>query len=160
MLEVRSADADEINHRLTRMNADDTQCHPESNEGSSIRRFFVGLRTTDRVRHLLPGSLSASSLLKLLVRLYQCTFGIVLPNSCRYQPTCSHYALAALTEHGAVRGTWLTLKRILRCHPFAGGGYDPAPLKHGVRSSEFQVSGSDALPGTTELGTKNMELLG
>jgi putative membrane protein insertion efficiency factor len=68
-----------------------------------------------------------ATFLKLLVRLYQYTLGTVLPNSCRYQPTCSHYALAALGEHGAVRGTWLVVKRILRCHPFARGGYDPVP---------------------------------
>jgi len=68
-----------------------------------------------------------SSFLKLLVRLYQCTLGTVLPNSCRYEPTCSQYALDALTEHGAVGGSWLALKRILRCHPFARGGYDPVP---------------------------------
>jgi putative membrane protein insertion efficiency factor len=65
--------------------------------------------------------------LKLLVRLYRNTVGITLPNSCRYQPTCSQYALNALTEYGAVRGTWLAVKRIARCHPLAAGGYDPVP---------------------------------
>jgi putative membrane protein insertion efficiency factor len=70
-----------------------------------------------------------ATLLKLLVRLYQYTLGTVLPNSCRYQPTCSQYALDALTEYGAVKGVWLTLKRITRCHPFAAGGYDPVPAK-------------------------------
>ncbi|GEM_PF-247451 len=159
MLEVRSADADEINHRLTRMNADDTQCHPESNEGSSIRRFFVGLRMTDRVRrlttrpldHSTTRSLSASSFLRLLVRLYQCTFGIVLPNSCRYQPTCSQYALDALTEHGAVRGTWMAVKRILRCHPFANGGYDPVPTR-GPRTKDQGQSPDFATERRTTTG--------
>ncbi len=66
-------------------------------------------------------------LLRLLVRFYQYTLGAVLPNACRYQPTCSHYALDALREHGAARGSWLTLRRILRCHPFAAGGIDPVP---------------------------------
>jgi putative membrane protein insertion efficiency factor len=70
-----------------------------------------------------------ATFLRLLVRLYRSTLGIVLPNSCRYQPTCSQYALDALTEYGAVRGTWLALKRILRCHPFARGGYDPVPTR-------------------------------
>jgi len=66
-------------------------------------------------------------LLRLLVRCYQHTLGTVLPNTCRYQPTCSHYALEALSEYGAFRGAWLALMRILRCHPFARGGYDPVP---------------------------------
>lgn len=70
-----------------------------------------------------------ATFLRLLVKLYRNTIGITLPNSCRYQPTCSQYALDALTEHGAVRGTWLALKRIARCHPLAAGGYDPVPTK-------------------------------
>ena len=70
-----------------------------------------------------------ATLLRLLVRLYRNTIGIALPNSCRYRPTCSQYALDALTEYGAVRGTWLAVKRIARCHPFAVGGYDPVPTR-------------------------------
>jgi len=70
-----------------------------------------------------------ATLLKLLVRLYRNTIGLTLPNSCRHQPTCSQYALDALTEYGAVRGTWLAVKRIARCHPLAAGGYDPVPTK-------------------------------
>ncbi len=68
-------------------------------------------------------------LLELLVRVYRNSVGLVLPNSCRYQPTCSQYALDALTEHGAAKGVWLTLKRLARCHPFAAGGYDPVPAR-------------------------------
>lgn len=74
-------------------------------------------------------------LLRFLVQVYRNTFGIVLPNSCRYHPTCSQYALDALAEHGAVRGTWLAVKRIARCHPFAAGGYDPVPAK-GLRTKD------------------------
>jgi putative membrane protein insertion efficiency factor len=73
--------------------------------------------------------------LKLLVKLYRNTIGVTLPNSCRYQPTCSQYALDALTEYGAVRGTWLAVKRIARCHPLAAGGYDPVPTR-GLRTKD------------------------
>ena len=66
--------------------------------------------------------------LAFLVRLYQYTLGAVLPNSCRFQPSCSHYALEALRSHGAARGTVLAIRRLLRCHPFSPGGYDPVPL--------------------------------
>ena len=65
--------------------------------------------------------------LSLVVRLYRFTLGTVLPNSCRFHPTCSEYALGALAEHGPIRGSWLALKRLLRCNPFCAGGYDPVP---------------------------------
>lgn len=69
-----------------------------------------------------------SAPLVLLVRLYQVTLGPFLGGQCRYHPTCSHYAVQALKEHGPVRGSLLTLRRIARCHPFARGGYDPVPV--------------------------------
>ena len=65
--------------------------------------------------------------LVLLVRGYQVALSPLLPASCRYYPTCSHYAIEALEKHGALRGGWLALKRIGRCHPFRPGGYDPVP---------------------------------
>jgi len=65
--------------------------------------------------------------LVLLVRGYQVALSPLLPSSCRYYPTCSHYAIEALEKHGALRGGWLALKRIGRCHPFRPGGYDPVP---------------------------------
>ncbi len=68
-----------------------------------------------------------SRLIRSLIRLYQYTLGTVLPRSCRYQPTCSHYALEAVAVHGAARGTLLAIKRLLRCHPWGGHGYDPVP---------------------------------
>jgi putative membrane protein insertion efficiency factor len=66
-------------------------------------------------------------LLILGVRAYQVGLGPLLPASCRYYPSCSAYAIEALERHGALRGTWLSVRRILRCHPFRPGGYDPVP---------------------------------
>jgi uncharacterized protein len=68
-------------------------------------------------------------LLKLFVRGYQYTVGLVLPPSCRYLPTCSEYAIEALQQHGAVQGSYLTFKRLCRCHPFTKGGIDEVPKK-------------------------------
>jgi putative membrane protein insertion efficiency factor len=65
-------------------------------------------------------------LLIQLVLLYRVTLGRLLGGQCRYQPTCSQYAIDAITKHGATRGAWLALKRIARCHPWGGRGYDPA----------------------------------
>ena len=65
--------------------------------------------------------------LVLAVRGYQVAISPMLPPSCRYYPTCSQYAVEALERHGAWRGGWLALRRILRCHPFRPGGYDPVP---------------------------------
>ncbi len=61
------------------------------------------------------------------VRLYQLIISPMLPPSCRFTPTCSQYAIEALEKHGVVKGGWLTLKRIARCHPWGGSGYDPVP---------------------------------
>ncbi len=61
-----------------------------------------------------------------LVWLYRGTLGPFLGGHCRFQPTCSQYMIDAITRHGPVRGTWRGLKRIGRCHPFGGSGYDPA----------------------------------
>lgn len=66
-------------------------------------------------------------LLILGVRLYQVVLSPVLGGSCRYHPTCSAYAIEALERHGALRGSWLAVKRIGRCHPFRPGGFDPVP---------------------------------
>ena len=62
-----------------------------------------------------------------LIKLYQNTVSKVLPNVCRFQPTCSHYAFAAIKRHGFARGSWLAAKRLGRCNPFSEGGYDPVP---------------------------------
>jgi uncharacterized protein len=62
-----------------------------------------------------------------LIRVYQSTIGPALPPSCRYLPTCSQYTYAAIERYGIVKGSWLGLKRIARCHPFGGSGFDPVP---------------------------------
>lgn len=64
-----------------------------------------------------------------LVRVYQLVLSPILPNACRYQPTCSHYMVEAIKVHGVLYGTWLGLKRISRCHPLGGHGEDPVPPK-------------------------------
>ena len=62
-----------------------------------------------------------------LIRLYQRTVSRLTPSVCRYQPTCSEYAVQAVRTHGVLKGLWLGLRRVTRCHPFAAGGYDPVP---------------------------------
>jgi putative membrane protein insertion efficiency factor len=62
-----------------------------------------------------------------LIKLYQNTVSKVLPSVCRFQPTCSQYALEAIKKYGFARGSWLAAKRIVRCNPFTEGGYDPVP---------------------------------
>jgi putative membrane protein insertion efficiency factor len=66
-------------------------------------------------------------ILSVLVRLYQLTLSPLLGGQCRFYPSCSAYALDALAIHGAVRGSALAGKRLLRCHPWNPGGYDPVP---------------------------------
>ena len=66
-------------------------------------------------------------LLKVLVRGYQLLISPLLPPSCRFEPSCSSYAMEALERHGALRGVWLAVRRIVRCHPWGGSGYDPVP---------------------------------
>lgn len=63
-----------------------------------------------------------------LIRLYQATAPVRTPR-CRYLPTCSQYAVEAIEQHGAARGTWLGLRRVGRCHPFGSFGFDPVPEK-------------------------------
>ena len=62
-----------------------------------------------------------------LFRLWQLTFSVILPPSCRFTPSCSHYGMEALRRHGLFAGLWLTVVRIARCHPWGGSGPDPVP---------------------------------
>jgi putative membrane protein insertion efficiency factor len=66
-------------------------------------------------------------LLAGLIRGYQIVLSPLLPPSCRFHPSCSQYALEAVTRHGALKGGWLAARRLARCHPFHPGGYDPVP---------------------------------
>ncbi len=73
----------------------------------------------------------------LLIRGYQKLLSPVIGRNCRYLPTCSEYAAESVTTHGFLRGGWLAIRRIGRCHPFRDGGYDPVPARRGpVRAEE------------------------
>ena len=65
--------------------------------------------------------------IRAMIRAYQLLIRPILPASCRFYPSCSDYAAEAVTRHGPLQGTWLALRRLLRCHPWGGNGYDPVP---------------------------------
>ena len=66
-------------------------------------------------------------LLMLPIRFYRKFISPLTPPSCRFTPTCSEYAIEAITKHGPFKGTWLAIRRVLRCRPGGGSGYDPVP---------------------------------
>ena len=66
-----------------------------------------------------------SRVLLLMIRGYQLSLGLLIGGQCRFHPTCSRYATTAIERHGALRGSWLATRRLLRCHPFHPGGIDP-----------------------------------
>lgn len=68
-----------------------------------------------------------SRVLQFLIRAYQVAISPYLGDHCRFTPSCSAYAMEAIQKHGSLRGSWLAIKRIGRCHPFCDGGYDPVP---------------------------------
>lgn len=61
------------------------------------------------------------------IKLYQKVISPLTPPSCRFYPTCSHYGIEAVEKHGALKGSWLAIRRISKCHPFHEGGFDPVP---------------------------------
>ncbi len=67
-----------------------------------------------------------------IIYIYRYTLSPFIGNQCRFYPTCSHYAEEALKEHGALKGIWLAVKRIGRCHPWHEGGFDPVPGKNNM----------------------------
>lgn len=74
----------------------------------------------------------------LLVRFYQNVISPLSPSVCRYQPTCSHYMVEAIQTHGAFKGLLMGLRRIGRCHPWGGQGYDPVPPKANKKSDKIE----------------------
>ncbi len=80
--------------------------------------------------------------LMVLVTGYRRFVSPLLPPTCRFTPTCSAYSLEALRTHGALRGSWLTVRRISRCHPFHPGGYDPVPPPKGAAPESTAAEGT------------------
>ena len=113
------------------------------------------------VRRFLRASVSRSPLAWLLigfVRLWRAVISPLYGDVCKFYPTCSSYGLAALETHGAIKGSWLTLRRLVRCHPWSLGGYDPVPgagTHHGHDHPSLAPDDSypDAAPASPSLGS-------
>jgi len=86
-----------------------------------------------------------------LIRLYQSTLSRVLPPSCRFYPTCSHYGYRAILRYGPWRGSWLAAKRIARCHPFNPGGYDPVPDLDALQDAPAEFSESPCCDNSSHI---------
>ena len=68
-----------------------------------------------------------ANILILLIKIYQYTLSPFIGRNCRYTPTCSNYGIEAIRKYGAIKGGWLTIKRVVSCNPWGGSGYDPVP---------------------------------
>lgn len=75
----------------------------------------------------------------VLIYIYQKLISPVLPNTCRFYPSCSHYGIEAFRVHGFFYGLFLTIKRVIRCNPFCEGGYDPVPEKKQEKIKSVQI---------------------
>ena len=83
--------------------------------------FLFGLQIINRIkRHIIQGTI-------LILRAYQILVSPLFGSVCRFTPSCSQYAIDALTKYGMIKGLWLAVNRLLRCHPWNNGGYDPVP---------------------------------
>ncbi len=89
-----------------------------------------------------PGAVAR--LLLAVIGFYRVAIGPALAPACRYTPSCSAYALEAIQVHGAGRGSWLAIRRLLRCHPFHAGGHDPVPLPVGSAESHSLATSRSA----------------
>lgn len=97
--------------------------------GTSEGGTHVLSPTGGAVRTRIPaqGATLIARALEGLIKVYQWTVSPLLPPACRFYPSCSHYAQEAVHRHGAMRGSWLAVRRIARCHPWCPGGHDPVP---------------------------------
>lgn len=95
--------------------------------GTTVVAASGGSDTADQRAGSLP-----SRMLIAPIRGYQRFISPYLPPTCRYYPSCSSYAVTALKEHGAMRGMWLAVRRLARCHPWHDGGFDPVPPRKGT----------------------------
>jgi len=97
-----------------------------------------------------PFARVASAPFIALIHLYRWTLSPIVGGQCRYEPTCSRYALEAYRLHGPIRGTTLTIRRLLRCHPFVRGGYDPVPIPEAPPRAETGPAPYKEPPPTQE----------
>ena len=93
-----------------------------------------------------------------LVRAYQATLAPIMGGHCRYLPSCSEYAVEALREWGAIRGSWLACRRICRCHPLGGHGADPVPLRKTPKYQYFVQCPTNVGASASKSGPIEMEV--